>query len=805
MIVDISDDNAFAPFSIVRRPDGTRLELGRGAMGITYKATDTQLNRPVALKVINNLYLDSFLVRQRFLAEARAAAQFQHQNVAGVFQLRSEGEVVFYAMEFVEGETLEAYVKRRGPLAHRSALRIILQAAQGLAAAQERGLIHRDIKPANLMLAREPGSGGAATDDDNDDGLLVKVIDFGLAKNVSGEDQGTGLTGGGVVGTPNYMSPEQVSPDSVPSIDCRTDVYSLGVTLWYLLVGRTPFEGSQFEILSQHLQKAPDLAMLSAAGVPPGIVNLIGSMLAKNRDDRPADHLALVVRLKNLLRSEAAASAETIVPPGAVPAGSSGATTLLPGPLSPAATRAMASIAVMPFMNRSNDQGDEYFADGLADELLNVLGKIRGLQVAARSSSFTFKGQSANATEVGRALKVASVLEGSVRKAGNRVRISVNLVKAADGFQVWAETYDRTLDDIFAVQDDIAQSVVKELRRALLGASASGSETVDAKAEVAAAVRGRSENPEAHRLFLLGRFLVGRATRDDLAAGIEHLREVLSIDPNHALAWAWLSQAHWLQANYDLGPAQEMMRCAKEAAARAVALEPDCAEGHLALGKTQLTFDWNWRGADESFRRALALVPNHADVLHESAYLARCLGRLPEAIALGERATELDPLNSAAYNHLCSIYRAAGRLTDAERAIRKALEISPQRTAAHLKLGFLLLLQNQPESALAEVERERGEVYRLYGLVHVHHAAGRSQESDRALESLTKKFADVGAYQIATAHAFRGELDAAFAWMEKAYEQRDAGLVEVKVDPHASAIRVDSRWPAFVSKMGFPD
>ncbi len=254
------DDSIYAPFSIARRDDGTVVELGRGAMGITYAATDTQLGRRVALKVINATYLGDPTARQRFLSEARAAAQLHHSNVAGIYQLRAEGDDIFYAMEFVEGETLESYVKRCGPLSPRLALRVILQAAQGLAAANERGLIHRDIKPANLMLAHAPTPAGEGIEHEEEDGLLVKVIDFGLAKSVSGNDTGGGLTGGSVVGTPYYMSPEQISPEVGVPLDCRSDIYSLGVTLWYLLMGRAPFR----RIAISDSQPAP--AEASAAG-----------------------------------------------------------------------------------------------------------------------------------------------------------------------------------------------------------------------------------------------------------------------------------------------------------------------------------------------------------------------------------------------------------------------------------------------------------------------------------------------------------------------------------------------------------
>ncbi len=300
----MSDDSTFLPFTIARREDGSRHELGRGAMGITYKAIDTQLGRTVALKVINTSYLGDRIIRQRFLSEARSAAQLHHPNVAGVFQLRADDEHVFYAMEFVEGVTVESFIKKNGPLPPRLALRVIQQAAEGLAAAHDRGLIHRDIKPSNIMIARAPRP-SAEPEEQDEDGLLVKVIDFGLAKSINAEglSKGAALTGDGVVGTPHYMSPEQIAPESGTMIDERVDIYSLGATLWYLLAGRPPFEGAPFQVLSQHLHTKPPFEKLETRGVPPDVINLLGTMLAKDREDRFNDYPALLVAMRKLLRT----------------------------------------------------------------------------------------------------------------------------------------------------------------------------------------------------------------------------------------------------------------------------------------------------------------------------------------------------------------------------------------------------------------------------------------------------------------------------------------------------------------------
>jgi TolB-like protein/Flp pilus assembly protein TadD len=462
------------------------------------------------------------------------------------------------------------------------------------------------------------------------------------------------------------------------------------------------------------------------------------------------------------------------------------------------------SIAVLPFVNRSHDPEDEYFSDGLADELLNVLTKIRGLRVAARSSAFTFKGKGATVAEVGRTLNVATVLEGSVRKAGNRIRISVQLVKVADGYYLWSESYDRTLEDIFAVQDDIAQSVVKELRSTLLGEAVDAKATTEATAQVAAAVKGRATDAEAHRLYLQGRHFVNRFTREDIAKGIEHLKQALDRDPEFALAWVSLSAAYAEEAGQSWVPLAAGLGRAREAAARALALEPKLAEAHAATGWIRMNYDCDWRGAEASFGRALELAPGNAAGLRHAAGLAFRLGRLDEAIKLWGRAIEQDPLNASAYHSLGITLDAADRLAEAEQAYRKALELAPQRHGAHAFLGLNLLAQGRSDEALDEALREP-ESWRFYALAIIHHAAGRRAEADAALNELIAKHAGDAAFQIAVVYAARGEMDLSFQWLERAYVQRDPGLSDLKCISLLRPLRADPRWGALLRKMGLAD
>jgi TolB-like protein/Tfp pilus assembly protein PilF len=507
--------------------------------------------------------------------------------------------------------------------------------------------------------------------------------------------------------------------------------------------------------------------------------------------DTPAAFAERVRRL--LVGSDSPPS--PVVPPLAVPAASAVA----------APSHEPPSIAVLPFVNMSRDEENEYFADGLAEELLNVLAKIRGLRVAARSSAFTFKGKGSTVASVGRALNVATVLEGSVRKAGNRIRISVRLVNVADGYQLWSETYDRTLDDIFAVQDDIAQSVVKELRTTLMAQTADANAGKEVTAQVAAAARGRGTDPEAYRLFLQARHFIDRTTREDTTKGIGYLQEALALEPEFALAWGELGRAYSSEANWGWATATEGFGRAREAASRALALEPDLAEGHAAMGWVQMVLDRDWHGAETSYRRALELAPGNAVVLHQASTLAASVGRFDEAIGLARRAVEQDPLSASAYFFFGLTLWTADRPAESAAALRKALELAPQRAATRAWLSILLVREGQSDEALAEAMREPEEWGRLFALAIIHHAAGRQAESDDALQELTAKYADDAGYQVAEAYALRGAADRAFEWLERAYTQRDAGIAWTKIDPLLRSLHADPRWNAFLQKLRLAD
>jgi serine/threonine-protein kinase len=597
---------------------------------------------------------------------------------------------------------------------------------------------------------------------------------------------------GQVVGTVPYMAPEQVRGEA---LDARADLFALGIILYELVAGRRPFGGTTpADVTSAILRDAPTPLASLRAELPRDLERIVARCLEKDRERRfqtakdVRNELELVQReIASGSSSSPRAVSSTGSPPGA--------------PVAAAPAREAPSIAVLPFVNRSRDADDEYFSDGLADELLNVLAKIRGLRVAARTSSSTFKGRQATIEEVGRALNVASVLEGSVRKSGTRVRISVQLVKVADGYHLWSETYDRTLDDIFAVQDDIAQAVVKELRTALLGEAPDSKGSGELKAEVASAAKGRGESTEAHRLYLQGRYLVDRLSREEVSRGIRCLLEAVTLDPGHALAWVCLSQAYGYEAGYGWAPMDEGYPRAIETVGRAIALEPDLPEAHSCLGRHRMNFLWDWAGADASYRRALELAPDSSDALRGAGALAQARGRYDEAIALSRRSVECDPLSMTAHVALGQALRGAGRAAEAEASFLKAIDLAPERIVVHLLLSLVLIDQGRAAEAIAAADREPAPWARLCALGIAHYAAGNRAEGDAALREMEEKFGGDSAYQIAAVHLARGDASASFEWLDRAYAQHDPGLVWVGSEPLFRPLHGDPRWRPFLGRM----
>ncbi len=461
------------------------------------------------------------------------------------------------------------------------------------------------------------------------------------------------------------------------------------------------------------------------------------------------------------------------------------------------------SIAVLPFVNMSDDTGNEYFADGLAEELLNMLAKIRGLHVASRTSAFSFKGAKVDIPAIAQKLSVATILEGSVRKAGNHVRISAQLIHVATDSSLWSETYDRELKDIFAVQNDIARSVVTELRSALMGERPDAAAREAVKTEIEVAARGRGENAEAYRLYLQANFHHDRLTPEDHAIAIDAYREALALEPNYPLAWTGLAiaYAYYTSQGWRGYSVDEGLRLARKAAEKAIELAPDLAESQNAMGVVHYT-NGDWKDAQACFARALQLGAGNVLVTRYAAELLRTFGRYDEAIVLLQQAILVDPLSGVAYRYLARTYLAAGRLDEAQTAIRKSLELSPQAAFGHYYYSEICCAQGKLDKALDEANREIHRAFRLLALAMVYHALNRHAESDTALEELIATEADTSAFQIAEAFAYRDDPDAAFSWLEKAYIGRDSGMNFLRSSPSLRGLHNDARWLPFVEKVG---
>jgi TolB-like protein/tetratricopeptide (TPR) repeat protein len=464
----------------------------------------------------------------------------------------------------------------------------------------------------------------------------------------------------------------------------------------------------------------------------------------------------------------------------------------------------MPSIGVLPFINLSDDAANEHFADGLAEELLNVLAKIPGLRVASRTSAFSFKGnKEIDIPTVARKLNVATVLEGSVRRSGQRVRITAQLVQAASDSHLWSQSYDRELDDIFAVQDDIARSVVQELRSALLGEPADAAASARVSAQVFAATRGRTANAEAHELYLHGRFLIDRLTPDDTVTGLGYYRQALQLDPRYALAWAGLAGAYSNQADYGWAPMAQSFALARAAALHALELEPDLAEAHAEMCWIQMCHEWDLHGAAASCKRALELCASDRSNVIAASVLADSLERKEEAVAWARRAVTLDPLSYIAHGNLALRCLNSDLLDEADAALDRAFTLNPRAGLLHAVLGTLRLEQGRPEEALTAFQQEGIEALRLSGVAVAQHGLGRPAESDATLQQLIERCADNGALQIAEAFAYLGDADRAFEWLERAYQQRDSGLPQMQSWPLLRNLHGDPRWPPFLEKMGF--
>ncbi len=767
-------------------------KLGEGGMGVVYKAEDTKLERAVALKFLPPDLVRDEDIRKRFEHEAKAAAVLDHANICTIFEIDEVDDQTFIAMAYVEGQTLKER-HEAGPLEIKELISLAIQVASGLGVAHGKGIAHRDIKPANIMVTPE----GQA-----------KIMDFGVAKSARLTTTQTGST----LGTVSYMSPEQARGDDV---DYRTDIWSLGVVLYEMVTGQRPFKGDYEQAIIYAIVNEDPLPPMTLRGdVPSGLDRIILRALAKNLDKRYSSTREMIRDLQALKDRTDAAPPTDRLRKGSwrrwipfltalvviVSIGIAGVVVLRTDRSSSptSETGAIQSLAVLPLENLSGDPDQEYFVDGMTEALITELSKIKALSVISRTSIMRYKDTDKSLPAIAGDLNVDAVVEGSAMLAGDRIRITAQLIEAETDRHLWAESYNRELRDILALQKEVARAVAKEIRITL---------TPEEETRLAGA---RPIDPEAHEAYLRGRFYANRLTVESTNKAIEYYERVITVEPEYALAYAGLANAYDALASLGAMDPQEAWPRVKAEAKKALAIDETVAFAHALLADVAFLHEWDWARADEEFRRSIDLDPNDSSVRHWYAMYLSSMGRHEEAVREAERAVELDPLSVTARLNTSAVLLFAGRWEEALEHAMEAVELDPASPLAHMSLGSSYLRMGRLEEAFTEIEKAtelsgRHTAAVAY-LAEAHAAAGHIEEARETLDEMLalSKERYVSPIVIAGVYAALGEKDEAFEWLEKAYRERSTHLPMLRVHPRLESLRTDPRFAGMVERMGLP-
>ena len=753
-------------------------KLGEGGMGVVYKAEDTKLKRTVALKFLPPDLTRDAEAKERFIHEAQAASALQHNNICVVYDIdETDDGQMFISMECLEGETLEKRIQR-GPLKMEEATGFAAQVAQGLAKAHEHGIVHRDIKPANILLTKEG---------------VTKIVDFGLAK-LAGQAKLTRT--GSTVGTAAYMSPEQIHGGEV---DHRSDLFSLGTMLYEMVTGHLPWKGDHEAAMAYSIANEEPLpAKTWQIQLPSALERVIDRCLQREREKRyqRADEIvADLGRLETVSSFKAkrkSAKLPLVVGGVAVVAALVVLAYLLflrqPSP------GGQKSIAVLPFVDMSPQKDQEYFCDGITEELINRLSNVGELRVPARTSVFVFKGKTENIRDIGEQLKVNTVLEGSVQKSGSQLRITAQLINIADGYHLWSGKFDRELKEVFAVQDEISSAIVEALKLQLTSA------------ERRSASKRPIVNVQAYDDYLKGQFHWHQLTEGALENAFEYFQRALKEDSNYALAYAGIALVWGGRSQMGITPPREAAPKACAAARKALELDSTLAEVQYALALTRTWHDeWNWEGADSAYRRAIEINPNFPDVRAFYSHFLNIMGRPEEAREQIERALALDPLNPLFRSLYGMDLLYERRFDEAITASRSALSIAPDNPVA---LGLLpsaledkgmhaeaIVAQRQAYALLGDREMEEA-------LIRGNQIGGYRGAWRRAAETLAARpgSSDLSPCAIAGYYVFAGAKDRALDWLEKAYKARDPNLPYLGW-PDYDSVRDDPRFQNLLRRM----
>jgi len=735
-------------------------KIGAGGMGEVYLAQDTKLDRKVALKILPADVAAHPDRMKRFVQEARAASSLNHPNIITIHEIGETASGHFIGTEFIDGETLRKRMKRGG-VELSDTLDIVVQVASALTAAHGVGIVHRDIKPENIMLRRDG---------------IVKVLDFGLAKLVEqtpldaeAETRMQVQTQAGmIVGTVAYMSPEQARGQEV---DARSDIWSLGCLLYEMLTRQQPFRGdTTTDVLANIIHREPPSILIRCPDAPAELERIIIRAVCKNKAERYQTVNELLADLKQLQkRLEFEAELER----SSSPDKKTEAQTQIIRAAMTVETEISNSVAVLPFANLSTDAENEYFCDGLADELLNSLARIDDLKVAARTSAFSFKGKNVNVSEIGERLGVKNVLEGSVRKSGNRLRISVQLVNASDGFHLWSERYDREMQDIFELQDEITLSVTDALKVRLLGKDRD------------VVLKRYTDDAEAYELFLKGRYYYYKYTAEGWRRAIEFFEKAIEKEPNYAPAYAGINSSLGFLWFLGFLPAEQAVPQMKAAAIKALEMDENLAEAHLSQAMISFFYDWEWQKAEQEFKRAIALDPHNAEAL---SFYSMFLGfgeRFDEAIVQGGRALAIDPLSTLINMNVGWTYFSAGLFDKTLDQVGKMIEVEPDFYGCYWLRGAIYLSEGEYDNAVNELKKAvslGGRQIVLADLGGAYGLAGKNDEATAILGQLLemRQREYVPAICMARIYSRIGEKDKAIDWLEKAFEEKNGEMVFLK-------------------------
>ena len=728
-------------------------ELGQGGMAVVFLARDLRHDRKVALKMLRP-EISAEIGADRFLREIKLAAGLTHPHILPVYDSGEADGLLFYVMPNMEGRSVRERLDRERQLPLEEALRITREVASALDYAHRHQVVHRDIKPENILLNE-----GAAM-----------VADFGIGKALSG---GGSLTQTGMaVGTPAYMSPEQASGDS--EVDGRSDLYSLGCVLYEMLAGEPPFTGPTAQAVIAKRFVSPIPRVRVTRDIPVSVDDAVTRALSRT----PVDRFPSAADFAEALRQ---ISQEAGAGPHRTPTESQ------------KSAPAQKSIAVLPLTNMSADPENEYFSDGMTEEIINALSKVPGMQVASRTSSFAFKGKEVDVREIGQKLGVGTVLEGSVRKIGNRIRITTQLVSVENGYHLWAETYDRQLEDVFAVQDEISRAIVEALKLRLGGDTAQ--------------LVVPTKNLEAYNLYLKGRFFFNKFTEQGLRKGLDYFQHALLQDPGYARAYAGIADC-WCNLADDWVAPDDAYPRAKSAATQALQHDPELAEAITSIGKVLCWYEWDFAGAEQQLRRAVALNPNYAEAHFVFGSTLPAVGLLGEAIEEVRKALTLDPLSAHFSRWLGRLLLYARDYAGAIAQSQKTIELDDAYFQAYLDIGTAHLSQGDPDTALTWYRRSQGleSSVRSYDAFIVRALAplGRRDEADEILARLEEESRRlyVRAEILAMGYAALGDADRAFACLERAFQAKSGGLIYLHLDPGYEPLRADPRFGDLVRHIG---